>query len=144
MISRRQALVLGAGATLVGAAPLARADERVVLAQVLDVLYAGAGPRPPSELGAVEAALAYLQALPWARRQQLRGLLRAWEGLPLPRTGQRWSRLDPGARLAWLDSLATSDRAAERLIVHAVRQIGAIAVYSRPQTWAGIGYEGPP
>ena|SRR5687768_1523917 len=56
---------------------------------------------------------------------------------------RRFSRLDRAARTAVLEGWRVSSFGPRRQIADALRRVAMFSWYSRPETWAAIGYDGP-
>jgi hypothetical protein len=56
---------------------------------------------------------------------------------------RRFSRLDRQARVAVLEGWRTSSVGLRRQIADAVRRLALFSWYTRPESWARIGYDGP-
>lgn len=148
-LSRRRfgaGLAGAVGLALVGGAPLAwfAVDEdRVFLAAVGALFPASDGLPSAEEVDAVGAMRIWVGKMPARMRLEVRGLLRAIEFGSVPGYGSRFTRLDEAARTAFLDGLGGSDRFAERLLAHGLKQLCAAAYWQNPKTWAFLGYDGP-
>ena len=148
MWTRRRLIQLGLAGTaasfVLGAVPVVSLDEEVALAALLDALFdPGTGTAPvPSQTDAVAGTLAYVAALPAATRIQVRGLFRALELGPIASHGARFSELDADQRHAWLLGLAAG-RYPSRLLLNAIKQIGAVGYYQQRTTWTALAYPGP-
>jgi hypothetical protein len=58
-------------------------------------------------------------------------------------TARRFSRMDPADQTAVIQAWESSRLAVRRQVVGALRQACRFHHYSRPDTWAAIGYDGP-
>ena len=171
MLTRREFLKVGAGGALVLASARAvraqatperdrRAAEQVldagareVLAAVAPVLLAGALPTQQSErsariaatLAGVETAVA---SLPRHAQDDLRDLFALLGFAPtrwlLAGVGQAWRDAPPAAIAAFLQRWRTSTWTLKEQAYHALHALVFAAFYADPQSWAAIGYPGPP
>ena len=148
MWTRRRLIQLGLAGTaaslVLGAVPVVSLDEERALAALLDRLFdPGTGTAPvPSQTDAVAGTLAYVAELPAATRLQVRGLFRALEFGPVATHGARFSALSPELQHDWLLRLATGGYAS-RLLLNAIKQIGAVGHYQQRSTWTALAYPGP-
>ncbi len=148
-LTRRRVLGLGLASglalTAVGATPFWLADERALLAAVLDRLFdpGETGAPVPSDLGALESAEAYLAHLPARERLLCRGLFRSLEWECVWTHGSRFTRLAREQQDEVLAALATSSLYPRRLALLCLKQIGAMAYYQHRATWTALAYPGP-
>ncbi len=148
-LTRRAVLGIGfaTGVLLVtvGAGPWLATPERDVLTAALDRLFdPGEHTAPtPREVGAVQAAEAYIASLPSRERWLCRGLFRTLEWETLVTHGHRFTHLTPEAQDEVLRGLATSILYPRRLVFAALKQIGAMGYYQHRATWTHLGYPGP-
>ena len=139
MLTRRR-LLGGLGAALAFGALGLLPEPTVLQAVMRRVVDGGVSP---DALGSVAAAERYIQELPWFLRAQVHGLLRAVQWQPLASHGARFTRLDPAAQDAFLQSLATSDLMLRRQMMAALKQICAMGHYQHSAVWSQMGYPGP-
>ncbi len=148
MWTRRRLFQLGlAGAVtslVLGTAPVVGLDERAVLTALLDRLFdPGEMTAPvPSQTHAVDLTLELVDGLAPVTRLQVRGLLRALEFGALGRFGSRFSTLAAAEQDAWLLDLAEGPYPG-RVLLHALKQLGAMGHYQQPSTWTALTYPGP-
>jgi hypothetical protein len=119
--------------------------ERETLRTVLERMCRYPEWPEPEACGAFEETLDFLQTLPLGRRRQLHHLLAIVEAgsLATAPEGQRrrFSRLDPVAADAYLDTWAQSSLPPRRAVFQGLKSICMMGYWSRPETWSGIGYD---
>jgi len=148
-LTRRSFIGLGLATGLilatVGACPGLSTRERDVLSAALDRLFdPGEHTAPaPREVGAVEAAEAYIAALPARERWLCRGLFRTLEWETVFTRGRRFTRLEPEVQDEVLRGMATSPLYPRRLVFAALKMIGAMGYYQHDATWTHLAYPGP-
>lgn len=155
-LSRRQ--LLGGGLWLVGGWVLARAWGHRPLAGAPDGAFLGPSARATLQ-AALEALLpdgadaaavaadvdAFLAAGDPVLGGQLRLALGALEHLAGvgPLTTVRFSRMPLGRRREVLEAWRVSGLGPKRRIADALRRVALFSWYTRPETWPGLGYDGP-
>ncbi len=149
VLTRRRVLGLGllSGLALLaaGSTPFWSARERDILRAVIDRLFdPGEYQAPtPAQVDAVQAAETYLGHLPRRERLLCRGLIRTLEWGCLWTRGSRFTRLTAQDQDDVLADLETSRLYPRRLAFSSLKQIGAMAYYQHPSTWAHLAYPGP-
>jgi hypothetical protein len=137
-------LAAAVGLATLGVAPLALASERRIIEALSEALFPPAPGMPSAaEVDVVSAVGRYLAHAPATARWQARGLLRFVDAATLPTHAARFHTLDLAARDAVISGWGASDLVAQRLIVHALRQMLAMGYYQHDATWAHLGYDGP-
>jgi hypothetical protein len=136
--------LLGSIGLLLVGVPLWAVDEDAFLLAAIEACFPATGDLPsPGDCGAVAAVRAYVAEMPSTLQWQVRGLFRVIESHTLATRGSRFSKLDLATRTAALAALATSAVYPERLLANGIKQLCAMGYWSRPQTWAHLGYDGP-
>lgn len=97
----------------------------------------------PRAIGAVPALDDQLARLPRTDAIAMRALLVGMEWGTLPFGGRRFSGMDVGARRAMLDAWSRSRWLGLRTAFTALKSLGMLAYWTRPETWPAIGYDGP-
>jgi hypothetical protein len=167
MVSRRQFLKFGlAGGLLLAAAGAARAEkgyraatgadrievltgrDRAVLAAIAPAILAGtgaAGADPDAIVGSIDRAVAGLPPHLQAEVKQLLALLASWPGRRLlAGVSAPWERASAADVAAFLERWRFSGWALFQQAYHALHELVLAAWYARPDSWAAIGYSGPP
>ena len=167
MPGRRGFLKFGvAGALLLAAAGAARAQpsyraagasdtlqvlsdaDREVLAAVAPAILAGtgaAGPGLAAAIGSVDRAVAGLPPHLQEEVGQLLALLASWPGRRwVAGVDVPWREASVGEVAAFLDRWRFSRWALLQQGYHALHDLVLAAWYARPDSWAAIGYPGPP
>ena len=140
------ALLVGAGA--IYERPL-QEDDAAILAAIAPVMLAGAMPQEDDAVNAMIAnfhkAVSGLTPSVQAEVAQLFTLLRV-APLRMLATGvmRPWSEANPGDIEAFLTRWRFSGIAKLRSAYDALHQLVWAAWYGDPQSWARIGYPGPP
>lgn len=119
--------------------PVLSAREASIFLCLVDTLLAPAPPLPPvTRTDAAPAFDAWLARAPRVNRVALRGVLLALELAPrLGRRRERWRRLAPAERLAFLAAL---ERRGGRPVVEALRASAAVSYYGDAGVSALLGY----
>jgi len=167
MASRRRFLKFGlAGALLLAAAGAARGQpgyraagstdtlqvlreaDREVLAAITPAILAGTGATGPdlaAAIGSVDRAVAGLPPHLQAEVQQLFALLASWPGRRwVAGVDMPWRQASVAEVSAFLERWRFSRWALLQQGYHALHDLVLAAWYARPDTWAAIGYPGPP
>lgn len=157
MISRRAFLKTGlAGSLLLGLGGCGKpaADERrVILSAIAAVILDGAlpGEAAPRSAGLartvhnIEATIAGLPPATQDELDQLFGLLASSAGrIALAGVWAPWAEASPAAIAAFLESWRHSRFDLLRSAYAGLHDLTLGAWYAEPDTWAAIGYPGPP
>ncbi len=96
----------------------------------------------PEEAGAFEATRSYIEALPPDARDQLGFLIALVEVSPrvLGPERLRFTALSPSAQDEVLRAWAESALPPRRAVLGVLKGVCAVGYWSRPDTWAAIGY----
>jgi hypothetical protein len=167
MTSRRRFLKFGvAGALLLAAAGAARAQapyrpadgggtllalrdaDRAVLAAITPAILAGTaatGLGIAAAIGSVDRAIAGLPPHLQAEVGQLLALLASWPGRRwIAGVGVPWREASVAEVASFLERWRFSRWAMLQQGYHALHDLVLAAWYARPDSWAAIGYPGPP
>jgi hypothetical protein len=167
MTGRRAFLKFGiAGALLLAAAGAARGQasyrptdgsgtfrvlreaDREVLAAIAPAILAGtaaAGPAIAAAIGSVDRAVAGLPPHLQQEVGQLLALLASWPGRRwLAGVAAPWRAASVAEVAAFLERWRFSRWALLQQGYHALHDLVLAAWYARPDSWAAIGYPGPP
>ncbi len=125
-----------------------RGRRRAILESVLDALIfhereEGGVLPDPRRVGAVDALERLVERLPPGDRRRFRALVFFLEWGAALRTQRRFSRLDVAARRRCLERWGDSRLRFRRQGYFALKSLGMLAYYTRPETWPAIGYDGP-
>jgi hypothetical protein len=166
MVSRRRFLKFGAAGALLLAAAGARAQldyraadgsgmllvlrdaDREVLAAVAPAILAGTaatGQGVAAAIGSVDRAVAGLPPHLQEEVGQLLALLASWPGRRwVAGVGVPWREASVAEVSAFLERWRFSRWALLQQGYHALHDLVLAAWYARPDSWAAIGYPGPP
>jgi hypothetical protein len=90
-----------------------------------------------------EAADRFVSTLDPAAQRQLGVVLGLFELSAVARYGRPFSRLDPDARVRWLEGWMTSRLPVRRIVYRSLKGLCAIVYYQDARTWPLFGYDGP-
>jgi len=153
------ALVLAASGAVRARSPYRAADgsgtlqvlreaDREVLAAVAAAILAGtaaSGPGIAAALGSVDRAIAGLPPHLQAEVLQLLALLASWPGRRwIAGVAAPWREAPVAEVAAFLERWRFSRWALPQQGYHALHDLVLAAWYARPDSWAAIGYPGPP
>ena len=124
------------------------AEDRAVLAAIAPAMLAGTGAAPERRdavVGSVDRAVAGLS--PHLQREilQLLALLGSWPGRRwIAGVAPPWPEASREEVAAFLERWRLSRWALLQQGYHALHDLVLAAWYARPDSWAAIGYPGPP
>ena len=125
-----------------------RDADREVLAAITPAILAGTGATEPdlaAAIGSVDRAVAGLPPHLQEEVGQLLALLASWPGRRwIARVAVPWREASVAEVSAFLERWRFSRWALLQQGYHALHDLVLAAWYARPDSWAAIGYPGPP